>query len=243
MCRSADLAVHEPDDKNLIAFLKAMEFNALTRRVAEKGNIEAGEIEADPNLISGEIAITSPPPSSARPSRGRPGELDLGDASRTQTRGRRRGKCASRPSRSPERRIEALRAAKFEHAKYETIRYARRLEHWIARAYDTGVLALETEINSIDPMQAELCGIALAVAPNEAGYVPLGHEPATRRSRCRPVRAPSCAQARSPSAMRSRRSSRVLEDLSVLKIAHDVKPDWLVLAAAASRRAPSTTRC
>src|SRR5919106_779474 len=33
----ADLAVHEPDYKNLIAFLKAMEFNALTRRVAEKG--------------------------------------------------------------------------------------------------------------------------------------------------------------------------------------------------------------
>ena len=30
------LAVHEPDYKNLIAFLKAMEFNTLTRRVAEK---------------------------------------------------------------------------------------------------------------------------------------------------------------------------------------------------------------
>ena len=30
-----DLAVHEPDHKRLIAFLKAMEFNSLTRRVAE----------------------------------------------------------------------------------------------------------------------------------------------------------------------------------------------------------------
>src|SRR5262249_20792464 len=29
-----DLAVHDPDHKRLIAFLKAMEFNALTRRVA-----------------------------------------------------------------------------------------------------------------------------------------------------------------------------------------------------------------
>ena len=29
-----DLAVHEPDYKNLIAFLKAMEFNSITRRVA-----------------------------------------------------------------------------------------------------------------------------------------------------------------------------------------------------------------
>ena len=42
----ADLAVHEPDYKLLIAFLKAMEFNALTRRVAEFSGIEAAEIEA-----------------------------------------------------------------------------------------------------------------------------------------------------------------------------------------------------
>src|SRR5881394_79827 len=42
-----DLAVHEPDYKHLVAFLKAMEFNTLTRRVAEKSGIEASEIEAD----------------------------------------------------------------------------------------------------------------------------------------------------------------------------------------------------
>ena len=38
-----DLAVHEPDYKNLIAFLKAMEFSTLTRRVAEQSGIDAGE--------------------------------------------------------------------------------------------------------------------------------------------------------------------------------------------------------
>ena len=37
----ADLAVHEPDYKRLIAFLKAMEFTALTRRVAEFAGIDA----------------------------------------------------------------------------------------------------------------------------------------------------------------------------------------------------------
>src|SRR3954451_22869273 len=36
-----DLAVHEPDYKLLIAFLKAMEFSTLTRRVAEFSSIEA----------------------------------------------------------------------------------------------------------------------------------------------------------------------------------------------------------
>src|SRR6267378_1437641 len=36
----ADIAVHDPDYKRLIAFLKAMEFNTLTRRVAEFSGIE-----------------------------------------------------------------------------------------------------------------------------------------------------------------------------------------------------------
>ncbi len=42
-----DLAVHEPDYKNLIAFLKAMEFSTITRRVAEKSGIDAGSVTAD----------------------------------------------------------------------------------------------------------------------------------------------------------------------------------------------------
>src|SRR5206468_3388432 len=41
----ADLAVHEPDYKRLIAFLKAMEFSTLTRRVAEFSGVDAAEIE------------------------------------------------------------------------------------------------------------------------------------------------------------------------------------------------------
>src|SRR5690349_13360599 len=76
----ADLAVHEPDYKNLIAFLKAMEFSTLTRRVAEKGQVDAAQVGANPKLIAHEIAITSPPPDvHPEPSRGRPGELDFGD--------------------------------------------------------------------------------------------------------------------------------------------------------------------
>src|SRR5215218_8779506 len=40
-----DLTVHEPDYKLLIAFLKAMEFSTLTRRVAEFSGIDASQIE------------------------------------------------------------------------------------------------------------------------------------------------------------------------------------------------------
>src|SRR6202167_2751493 len=48
-----DLAVHEPDHKRLIAFLKAMEFSSLTRRVAEYSKIDAGAIEPEAKLAAG----------------------------------------------------------------------------------------------------------------------------------------------------------------------------------------------
>src|SRR5499426_3336889 len=49
----ADLVVHEPEYKRLVAFLKAMEFNTLTRRVAEFSGVEAAEIEANAEVGPG----------------------------------------------------------------------------------------------------------------------------------------------------------------------------------------------
>ena len=83
------LAVHEPDYKHLIAFLKAMEFNTITRRVAEKAEIDASQVEADAKLASssipplqgeggaasaapgGVIGDLFPPPSPTLPHKGR----------------------------------------------------------------------------------------------------------------------------------------------------------------------------
>src|SRR6202043_2929938 len=56
-----DLAVHEPDHKRLIAFLKAMEFSSLTRRVAEYSSIDVAEIEPDAKLaVRGAAALPLP---------------------------------------------------------------------------------------------------------------------------------------------------------------------------------------
>src|SRR3978361_2237547 len=41
-----ELAVHEPDARKLIAFLKAMEFSTLTRRVADYSQIDPSDVEA-----------------------------------------------------------------------------------------------------------------------------------------------------------------------------------------------------
>src|SRR5512141_2776237 len=48
-----ELAVHEPDPCKLIAFLKAMEFSTLTRRVADYSQIDPADIEPDAANKSG----------------------------------------------------------------------------------------------------------------------------------------------------------------------------------------------
>src|SRR5712692_2683080 len=58
----AELAVHDPDYKCLVAFLKAMEFATLTRRVAEFSGIDAAEIEPDDRLKAAGAAPAAPLP-------------------------------------------------------------------------------------------------------------------------------------------------------------------------------------
>ena len=61
-----DLAVHEPDARKLIAFLKAMEFSTLTRRVAEYSQIDPSDVEADAGNKSG-ASVFAVPPSGKKP--------------------------------------------------------------------------------------------------------------------------------------------------------------------------------
>jgi len=42
--------------------------------------------------------------------------------------------------------------------------------------HDVGHFAIDAKATSIDPMQAEMCGIALALGPNDACYIPLSHK-------------------------------------------------------------------
>ena len=45
--------------------------------------------------------------------------------------------------------------------------------HWIADAFAAGLVALDTETTSLDPMSCELVGVSLATAPGRACYIPL----------------------------------------------------------------------
>ena len=178
----ADLAVHEPDYKNLVAFLKAMEFTTLTRRVVEQSGVDASAIEPNAKLASHEIAITSPPPPAARSAPAPTGDLFPAPARPIRPNGgegtaekRRDRQPALTPISLAAARAAKAREQKIDRSKYETVRTLDRLNAWVARANDVGVVAIDTETTSLDPMKAHLCGFSLAVADNEACYVPIGH--------------------------------------------------------------------
>jgi DNA polymerase-1 len=206
-----ELAVHEPDYKNLIAFLKAMEFSTLTRRVAEKGEIDASQVEGNAKLASQQIAAASPPP---KPDKEKAPEESTG---------------ALTPISLAAKRAELFRTQKIDRSKYETVGDIQRLEHWIARAYETGVVAVDTETTSLDPMTAHLCGFSLAVAPGEACYVPTGHREGGEGGGDGLFAGKPCdGQIEEKKALAAIKP--LLEDLAVLKIGQNLKYDWLIFS-------------
>ena len=237
------LAVHEPDYKHLIAFLKAMEFSTITRRVAEKSGIDASAVEADAKLSSSPASAvsSSPPPQRGRSAgeagrEGGHGQFDLGTPPSPPLPLKGGGSAGAVPnSLTPislaAARAEKARATKIDRSKYECVRTIERLKHWIARAHEEGILAVDTETTSLDPMQADLCGFSLSVAPNEACYVPLGHREGggAGGSDLFAPEAKLCAD-QIPETQALKLLKPLLEDKGVLKIGQNIKFDWLVFA-------------
>jgi DNA polymerase-1 len=172
----ADLAVHEPDHKRLIAFLKAMEFATLTRRVAEFAALDAGAIEP---ALAGPASQRASAPAAVPAAAVSPGlPLTGGGMAPKQRPSAPAPAIQLTPQTLAAARLEAVRKTRIDRARYEIVQDIERLNAWIAHAYDVGVVAINIETIGEDPMQAALCGIALAVAPNEGCYLPLAHRKA-----------------------------------------------------------------
>ena len=58
---------------------------------------------------------------------------------------------------------------------YQTVRSMEELQGWIEEAKRIGHVAVDTETNSLDAMQADLVGVSLATEPGKACYIPLTH--------------------------------------------------------------------
>ncbi|MCW2367948.1 DNA polymerase I [Sphingobium sp. B11D3D] len=105
---------------------------------------------------------------------------------------------------------------------YETVTTLERLDAWIAQSYASGIIAIDTETDSLDSMAANLVGICLATAPGTACYIPLGHRSGDDMFAEAPPQIPM--------ADALARLRPLFADASVLKIGHNIKYDLNVLA-------------
>jgi DNA polymerase-1 len=58
---------------------------------------------------------------------------------------------------------------------YETVLDGSQLEVWARKLEAAPIACFDTETTSLDPMTAELVGIAIATSPGEAAYIPVTH--------------------------------------------------------------------
>jgi DNA polymerase-1 len=216
----AALVVHEPDYRRLIGFTKAMEFAALTRRVAETAQLDPVGIEADPQIRAQSTAAESRP---------EPPADDAARGVKKPAAPRLKAQPSADPVLTPQAlaaaRAEAARRAKVDPALYQTVPSLEALEAFTARAYASGILAITLTTTSLDPMQAQLVGVALAVAANEACYVPLGHRHGSTDVLFDELVSDQINIGAALATLKP-----VLEDAAVLKLGANLKHDWLVLA-------------
>jgi DNA polymerase-1 len=59
--------------------------------------------------------------------------------------------------------------------RYDTILDWAQFDAWLARLQAAALVAVDTETDSLDPLQARIVGISFSVKPGEAAYIPLRH--------------------------------------------------------------------
>ena len=101
-----------------------------------------------------------------------------------------------------------------EPRNYALVDTEKGLKHWIEMVEDAGLIAIWPEASARPGRRPELCGIALAVAPGLAAYIPLAHRPALTELGKGGGLSPAEALAR---------LKPLLEAPGVLKIGHDMK--------------------
>jgi DNA polymerase-1 len=134
----------------LLAFMRAMEFTTLTKRVATALGVDMPDMAA---------------PAPAKPEPAPAAEAKDG---------------AEKPAQSMPAILAAeakarIRQIPVDHAKYQTVTTLEGLNAILTRVRELGHVCFDTETTSLDALKAELVGFALALIPGEGYYVPLAH--------------------------------------------------------------------
>ena len=102
---------------------------------------------------------------------------------------------------------------KIDLKKYETITEEKQLDKWISVLKDKSLISVDTETNSLYPVEADLVGISFCYAPNYACYIPLKHS------------SKKCLDTN----IVLKKIKKILEDKSIKKIGQNIKFDNIIL--------------
>ena len=110
------------------------------------------------------------------------------------------------------KKIENKNSAKFNLKQYKTILKIDELENWIKKIEEKGIVAVDTETDSLNPHEANLVGISLCYDEGVACYIPLQHS----------------AQKILEKKMVLDKLKNLLEDKSIKKIGQNIKFDYII---------------
>ncbi|WP_341760486.1 DNA polymerase I [Candidatus Endowatersipora endosymbiont of Watersipora subatra] len=173
------LILHPIDPPKLISFLKDIELNTLTKRVAKAMNV-------DESIIMPRDHFFNP---------------------------RENGNFFLSPDKMASLSVETQ--------TYETICNENRLKLWINEAENRGIVSLDTETNSSDAMHAVLVGLSLSTTPGRACYIPLTHNKRKENK----LESHQIPMRKAIALLKP-----LLESPRVLKIAQNIKDDWILLS-------------
>lgn len=222
------LFLEPTDGPKLVAFLKAMQFNSMTNKVARATDTDAASVDAIEVVVDGYEAARGPDLDAGSAATSVESAVDAGidpDTGVPITGG-------NTPKALADKLSQDAMNIPIDHSTYECVRTTQALEAWVQKIYEAGVVAVDTETTSLDPLQAELVGISLAIKEGEACYIPIAHKVGSNAEQgdifdTGPVGAQVVEnQISAKDALDILRP--ILEDLSILKIGQNMKYDWLI---------------
>ncbi|MBN9465942.1 DNA polymerase I [Brevundimonas sp.] len=145
------------------------------------------------------------------------------------------------PRYAPKEVVAPAEPHLFDLSAYECVRTEDALDRWIARATEAGVVGFDTETDALSATHAGLCGVSLAIGPNDACYIPLTHEHEPQDGEGGLFGEPG--ETREPIHQLDKtttlaRLKTLLEDPSVLKVVQNGKYDIAVMARRGVQVAP-----
>lgn len=203
-----DLFRDDLDATKLVSFLKALNFTTLTRRIAEATDTEAEHVEPCELDITGWEPVQ--PVAVAASGEGGAAEGDS---------------LSANPAKLAAGMAADIAALPVDNQAYETVRDMTALEKWVEMIRAKGHVAIDTETDSLDAMQARLVGVSLAIEPGKACYIPLGHVQGEGD-----MFGGGLCEGQIPLAEALASLKPLLEDPSILKIGQNLKYDRLLLS-------------